>query len=407
MFGKALARQDVATFRQMFILLAPGRKTAPHSADRPVTLPPRVPACTLDYYQPTAKQWEDDLNDLRVRLLSSLGLLSVVTAIGTIGFHYFDPSAGWVRAFFMTAITLTTVGYGHEVRLDSNGALVFTAALILVGMGCVLYFVSTGTAFVLEGQLGHVFRRRRMQRELADLAGHLIVCGSGATALYAASELKSVEREVVLVVESEDAAATARAQVSDVPIVLGDPTDDDVLIAAGAERAIGMVACTDSDNENVVVTLTARQINPNLRIVSRVQDIDHEAKIRKVGADAVVSPNFIGGLRLASELIRPTVVTFLDTMLRDQDLNLRIDEIGVPSDSPAVGKPLNALGLEKMPQILLLATRTPDERWQYNPLRTELVTADMVLIFLGAPNDARALSRQLGGVMLSPTPKEV
>ena len=136
------------------------------------------------------------------------------------------------------------------------------------------------------------------------------------------------------------------------------------------------------------------------------QDIDHEAKIRKVGADAVVSPNFIGGLRLASELIRPTVVTFLDAMLRDEDLNLRIDEIGVPSDSPAVGKPLNALGLEKMPQILLLATRTPDERWLYNPLRTELVTADMVLIFLGSPNDSRALCRELGGVMLSPTPKE-
>jgi hypothetical protein len=189
MSGKAVAGQDVATFRQMFILLAPGRKAAPHSADWPVTLPPVPtfgPACILDYYQPTAKQWEDDLNDLQVRLFSALALLCVVTAIGTIGFHYFDPSAGWVRAFFMTAITLTTVGYGHEVQLDSNGALVFTAALILVGMGCVLYFVSTGTAFVLEGQLGHVFRRRRMQRELADLAGHLIVCGSGATALYAA-----------------------------------------------------------------------------------------------------------------------------------------------------------------------------------------------------------------------------
>ncbi len=116
MFGKALARQDVATFRQMFILLAPGRKTGPHLADRLGILPP-VPAYILDYYQPTAKQWEDDLNDLRVRLLGALVLLSIVTAIGTIGFHYFDPSAGWVRAFFMTAITLTAGGYGHEVRL--------------------------------------------------------------------------------------------------------------------------------------------------------------------------------------------------------------------------------------------------------------------------------------------------
>lgn len=167
------------------------------------------------------------------------------------------------------------------------------------------------------------------------------------------------------------------------------------------QRASGIVACTDSDRENLVVTLTARQLNPNIRIVTRVTDVGGEGKLRKVGADAVVSPNFIGGLRMASELIRPTVVTFLDTMLRDRDLNLRIDEIRIPEGSPAVGVPLNGLGLGKVPGALLLAIRDPDGTWHYNPPRSRPVAADIVLIFLGSPGDSRMLCEQLGGVMLS------
>jgi len=151
----------------------------------------------------------------------------------------------------------------------------------------------------------------------------------------------------------------------------------------------------------VVVTLTARQLNPDIRIVSRVTDVDHEAKIRKVGADAVVSPNQIGGLRIASELIRPTVVSFLDKMLRDEDLNLRIDEIQIPEGSPAVGAALNALGLEAMPHVLLLAIREANGGWTYNPLRSSKIKADTVLIFLGAPADSRTLCERLGGNMIS------
>jgi voltage-gated potassium channel len=381
--------------RQRFARLRTGvaaahiRAPAPHPFAEPV-----------DYYEPSAKTWDDDLKDIRFRLMGAGILLLAVTIIGTVGFKIIDPSAGWVRAFFMTAITLTTVGYGHEVAVDTDGARIFTAALILVGMGGVVYFVSTGTAFILEGQLGHVFRRRRMQRDLSALTSHIIVCGAGPSARYAAAELSSVERAVVLVAPEQEDADRAKAELSGVYIVLGNPTDEATLMAAGIERAAGLVACTDSDNENVVVTLTARQINPKVRIVSRLEDVDHEKKIRKVGANSVVSPDFIGGLRMASELIRPTVVTFLDTMLRDRDLNLRIDEILIPASSAAVGKALNELGLGNVPEILLLAVRTPDGQWQYNPPRTRVVTAGVVLIFLGSPKDSRALCDQLGGEMI-------
>lgn len=355
----------------------------------------------MDFYEPTAQDWERDLRELRFRLLGALGFMLAVTAVGTFGFFLIDPEAGPVRAFFMTAITLTTVGYGHEVNLDSSGALIFTAVLILVGMGGVLYFVSTATAFVLEGQLGHVFRRRRMEKELARLNGHLIVCGSGQTALYTARELTAVKRAVVLIVERPEEASHARNELPDLPILVGDPAHDDILLLAGVKRASGLVACTDSDKENLVVTLTARQLNANVRIVARVTDVEGVQKVRRVGADAVVSPNFIGGMRMASELIRPTVVTFLDSMLRDREANLRIDEVRIPPESSSVGKPLNGIGLDRVPHALLLAVRTVDGTWQYNPPRSRAVEPDMTLIFLGSPDDSRVLCEHLGGVMIS------
>ena len=177
----------------------------------------------MDYYEPSATEWERDLVDLRRRLLGALGFIFLVTIVGITGFSLIDPDAGLVRAFFMTAITLTTVGYGEEIAVDTDGARIFTAILILVGMGAVLYFVSTSTAFLLEGQLGHVFRRKKMERDLAGLEGHMIVCGSGPTALYAASELDAVDRAVVLVVEAAQGPADRRHQIG-VVIGIGEVT---------------------------------------------------------------------------------------------------------------------------------------------------------------------------------------
>lgn len=341
------------------------------------------------------------MDDLRRRLLGALAFILIVTAVGIVGFSLVDPSAGLIRAFYMTAITLTTVGYGEEIPVDTDGARIFTAVLILFGMGATLYFVSTVTAFLLEGQLGHVFRRRKMQRDLASMSGHMIVCGGGPTAIYTTAELATVKRDVVWVVGSKDELDDPVGHRPDVPTVVGDPTDDQVLVAAGVERAGGLVACSESDNENVVITLTARQLNPRIRIVSRLLDVDQESKMRKVGANAVVSPQHIGGLRLASELIRPTVVDFLDTMLRDRDKNLRIDEIFIPEGANAEGKAMREVGLEDFPGILILAVRSSDGDWIYNPPRVDTITSGTSLIFLGSPEESKALRTRLGGELIT------
>lgn len=379
-----------------------GSGTANTFGGRPHLLADSPTRRSVDYYEPTARQFEREIVDLRRRLLWAFGLLIGVTIIGIVGFSVIDPSAGVIRAFFMTAITLTTVGYGEEIPVDTDGARVFTAILILAGMGATLYFISTGTAFLLEGQLGHVFRRKRMQRDLERLEGHMIVCGSGPTALYAATELSRVERPVVLVAATAAELEELRADVPEVPIVVGDPTDDEVLLAAGVDRAAGLIAGAERDNENVVITLTARQLNPRIRIVARLQDIDQESKARKVGANSVVSPQHIGGLRLASELVRPAVVDFLDEMLKDRERNLRIDELRIAEDGKAAGRTLRDLRLEDFPGVLLLAIRDVDGSWEYNPPRDRVVLAGQVLIYLGSPEDSRDLRSSIGQERKSP-----
>lgn len=376
--------------------------TAPGAAQGAPRVEPLSPRPVNDL-GPYDARFDEDVRQLRRRLAVAALFLAGVVGVGVIGYRVIDPGASVVDALYMTVITLTTVGFTEVVDLSGHpwGRL-FTVALILVGMGGVLYFVSTATAFVLEGQLGHVFWRRRMEKEIARLSRHLIVCGCGETALYAAAELHAVRRRLVVVSEDPERVDRIRRELPGVPVVVGDPARDETLRRAGIERAAGILACTDSDRDNLVATLTARRLNPTARIVARVGDVEEEEKVRSVGADAVVSPTFIGGLRIASELIRPTVVTFLDQMLRDRDRNLRIDEVRIPEGSSAVGSTLGEIDLRNRSDAMLLACRTGGERWIYNPPPETEIRPGSTLILMGSPADVEAVRRALEGEMVSP-----
>lgn len=352
--------------------------------------------------QLSRSEWDEDVRELGFRLVAAGLFLVVVLLLGVIGYRVIEPGAGWIDALYMTVITLTTVGFGEVVDLTGHpGGRIFTVVLIFMGMGGVLYFVSTATAFVLEGQLGHVFWRRRMEKRAADLSNHLIVCGSGGTAIYTSSELEAVRRPVVVVCDDPEAADQLRQELEGIPILLGDPTLDETLRRAGIERAAGIAACTRSDKDNLIVTLTARHLNPDIRIVSRISDIRGERKIRNVGADAVVSPHHIGALRIASELIRPTVVDFLDLMLRDGTGGLRVDEVQIPEGAAAAGRSVESLDLRSVSEALLVAVRDPDGSWRYNPAGDRIIEPESVLILLGTPDDVVAVADAVGGEMVS------
>ncbi len=359
----------------------------------------------MDPHDTYSADWDEDVRELRVRLAAGGLFLLAVVLVGTVGYRLIEPSASWIDALYMTVITLTTVGFTEIVDLTGHpGGRIFTVVLILVGMGGVLYFVSTATAFVLEGQLGHVFWRRRMEKLVKDLENHLIVCGSGGTAIYTADELAAVKRPVVVICEDPERLRQIRSELPDTPIIQGDPTREDVLESAGVSRAAGIAACTRSDKDNLIVTLTARQLNPEIRIVSRVSDISGENRVQKVGADSVVSPHFIGALRIASELIRPTVVSFLDIMLRDREKGLRVEEVRIPAASSAAGGTVGDLRIGEVSEALLLALRRPDGSWRYNPPSDEVVEADSVLIIMATPGDVEAVvEAHQGEVVARPT----
>lgn len=349
-------------------------------------------------------EWDEGVQELGFRLVAAGLFLLAVLLVGVVGYRIVDPEAGWIDSLYMTVITLTTVGFTEVIDLTGHpGGRLFTVGLIFLGMGGVLYFVSTATAFVLEGQLGHVFRRRRMERRVASMSDHLIVCGSGGTAVYTASELEAVQRPVGVVCDDPDAVERLRQKLEGIPVLIGDPTLDETLLQAGIERAAGVAACTDSDKDNLIVTLTARQLNPDIRIVSGISDVAGARKIENVGADAVVSPDHIGALRIASELIRPTVVSFLDLMLRDGTGGLRVDEVRIPEGSSVVGTSVEALELRSISNALLVAYRLPDGGWRYNPPPDLEIEAGSVLILLGTPDDVAAVADAVDGDMLAPT----
>lgn len=333
-----------------------------------------------------------DLSLLRARLLTAAILVASTFTVGVLGYRIIGGSGyTWMQAVYMTANVLTTAGFREAIDIhDNNTGLAFTVVLLIFGAGVLVYSTSVITAFVVEGDLTEGFRRRRMRRRVDAMAGHYVVCGAGATGWAVVRELVNTERPVVLIDLDPARIQHIESDFPDVPVIAGDFTDDQVLLQAGITRAAGIVICTTVDKDLLVTTITARQLNPHLRIVARAANERAVARLRQAGADAVVSPALIGGMRMASELVRPTVVSFLDQMLRDTKRNLRVEEITVSPVCPFLGRTIGELNTHALSNCLLLATKVGGE-YKYNPPDADKLEEGMVLIVMGEPRDVRKL----------------
>ncbi|MCP5071047.1 MAG: potassium channel protein [bacterium] len=318
-------------------------------------------------------------------------LLASVSVIGVIGYRILGgPDTDWLDAAYMTVITLTTVGYEEAIDLTNSPAgKAFTIGLLLTGVSTFVYFFSHLTAFVVDGSLDRLLWRRRMNKAIAEMQDHIIVCGAGHTGRHIVKELVDTDRPFV-VIEQDEALLRELEEKHGKPVasVEGDARDDETLEQAGIERAAALIACVSGDKDNLIVTVSARLLNPALRIVSRCHDENVGPKIRKAGADAVVSPEFIGGLRIVSETVRPRVVTFLDKMLRDQDRRLRVEGVPLGPASPLIGTTVGQLRERQIPELLVVALSRPDQSWTYNPRDEHPLEAGTEIIFMGNP-DAR------------------
>jgi voltage-gated potassium channel len=321
---------------------------------------------------------------IRSRLLYAIAILVGTMLMGSTGYYIlFDGQSSYVDCLYMTVISLTTVGYGEVLGITGNiPAQVFTMLLITFGMGVILYSISTLTAMLIEGELTGMLRRRKMENKIKSLSGHYIVCGGGETGFPLAVELVTSKARVVLI-ESDASVIEQCRQIKGIYHVLGDATDDRNLIAAGIGRAAGITICLPSDNDNLYITMTARMLNPTARIISRMTNSRLKPKLLKAGATSVVSPNAIGALRMASEMIRPAAVEFLDNMLRSERGELRIHQIAVKQSSPIAGKPIIESGLRDQFNLLLLGVRHQNGEFEYRPPSSFVLQAGMALIVMG------------------------
>jgi voltage-gated potassium channel len=317
----------------------------------------------------------------RVRL--GLAVLVAVMAAGTGG--YVALGFTLLDALYQTVTTVTTVGF-REVQPLTSAGKAFTIILILVGVGTALYTLTVFIETLIEGQLRGVFGRQRMERRIHGMSGHVIICGWGRVGRVIAREMTAVGKEHVVV-----DVDPARIESASAPTVLGDATEDGVLERAGVRRASALVAALANDAGNLFVTLSARSFGPQLFIVSRVRIEENEEKLRRAGADRIINPQSIGGARAAAFLLQPHVTEFLDVVMRDRDIEFRLEEVAVPPDSSLAGHSIRDAHIRAHTGALVLALREPDGSFVTNPAPDQLLARGQVLIAIGTKAELGAL----------------
>ncbi|MCX8023146.1 MAG: potassium channel protein [Syntrophorhabdaceae bacterium] len=318
----------------------------------------------------------------------------LVVFVGTVGFKISGgEKTTFLDALYMTAITISTVGYGDVIGLDNKPlGKIFAIVFIFLGTGFMAYLFTTLAAYIIEGELKKVFRRRQMEKRIEKLKNHYIVCGAGMVGLYIVHELYHTRRHQVVIDINENKIEELKIHnIKDVDMIIGDATENDVLEKAMIHKAAGLFATTNSDNDNIVIILTARQLNPKMRIVARCTDTKNVDKMKRAGADNVVALNYIGGMRMASEMIRPHVTSFLDKMLRDKDSHLRVEEVHIPDNSPYLGMTVGSIDFRSFGNILLIAVRKADGEWIYNPRPETTIEKHMSLIILATAEEREIL----------------
>jgi len=318
-------------------------------------------------------------------------LLIVITICGTLGYHYIGrPVATWIDSFYMTFITIATIGYGETVDLSHHplGRL-YTVLIATVGIATLSYLFSKLVALLIDADLNAELRKKRMDKQIAALKGHYIVCGMGRVGSNVARELVKTRRTFVVI---ENDRATLDAWLEHHPGSLNlheDAADDSALQRAGLAQAAGVFAVTGDDSHNLMVALSVKLLSPKVRVVVRLRDIRNANKAKRAGADEIVSPDFTGGMRIASAMVRPHVVNFMDQMLHT-DEGLRVEEVVVPE---GFANAALASVLPKSKDYLLMATHE-NGHWIFNPPDDHPMKAGATLVLMVSP-DGRALVEKL------------
>jgi voltage-gated potassium channel len=317
-------------------------------------------------------------------------LLFIVLITGTSGYWYVGGGKySLIDCFYMTVITILTIGYGEIIDLTNNNwGRLFTILIAFTGIGTATYIISTFTALIVEGQLKETFKKRRMEKSIKKLSDHYIICGAGRVGSVIIHELYSTGRPCVVIDRDEEIIQLVTEKYPEIIAIIGDADLEDVLEKAGIKNAIGIFAATGDDNQNLVISLTSKYINPDIRVVARCLEAANQQKMKKAGADTVITENFIAGMRMASEMVRPTVVSFLDKMLADKDKNLRVEEISVKEKY--AGMKIADMDMEQFSDTLILAV-LKNNNWTYSPKGDHVLSQGCSIVVITTPQEREKL----------------
>ena len=325
-------------------------------------------------------------------LIYGAALMVLIHVVGTFGYMLIGgPTVTWIDSFYMTFITVATIGYGEVVDLSHHpmGRL-FTVFIAVVGIGTMSYAFSSLVALLLESDLNEALRKKRMEKQIAKLSGHYVVCGIGRVGSNVANELIKTKRTMVVIESDREALDRWLEHHPDTLYLHADAADDDALHCAGVLHAAGVFAVTGDDSHNLMVSLSVKLLNPKARVVARLHDIRNANKARRAGADEIVSPDFTGGMRIASAMLRPHVVNFMDQMLLSDD-GLRVEEVIVPANYPST-----RIGdvVPKSRDYILMPTHEHG-KWIFNPHDDHLIQGGVALVLMASPGGRGHLERAL------------
>ncbi len=314
------------------------------------------------------------------KLIIIVMLLFFIILIGVIGYMIL-LHVGFIDALYMTVITISTVGYG-EVAVMTDTAKVFSIVIIFSGLATVGYGVTSLVTLFFEGEFKAAWRKKRMESRILELNDHYIVCGAGDVGRTVIKSLKESKQNFIVIEESEKQVEELEA--ADILTVLGDASHEEILQKAGIERAKGIVCTLPSDADNVFTVLTARQMNESIYIVSKAVEAASHNKLKKAGADKTISPNEIGGQRMAAFLVRPSVISFLDVMTRAGDVTLDLEEVVIKANASIAGKKLSEAKIPERTGLIIMALKKKEEnKFKFNPGSGEVLSEGATMVVLG------------------------
>jgi voltage-gated potassium channel len=331
------------------------------------------------------------LEEIGKRLVQVGVLIALIIAVGTAGYMGIE---GWnfLDSLYMTIITLTTVGYREIHRLSYPG-VIFTMILIVGGVGTFLYSLSVGARLILEGELRQVFGRKKLEKKIKELSNHYILCGFGRMGRIIARELQEEAVEFVVIEKSP----VPLENTAGLLLLAADATLDETLRKAGIEKARGLISVLPTDAENLFVVLSARGLNPNLFIIARAMEENAERKLLRAGANKVVSPYLIGGLRIAQTVLKPTVVDFIEFATRSGNIELQMQEILIQEGSKLIGLTLEECGIGRDLGVIIVAMKQPAGDTTFNPTSRSTINGGDTLIALGEKSKLRIMEEMARG----------